>query len=77
MSAADCRRLLDLGIDFAVVGRAAILAKDFPLKVGADFDYQSPPTPVPASLLREQELSPKFVSYMSTSFKGFVEEEAA
>ena len=36
MSAADLRRLLDAGADFAVLGRAAILHHDFPKQYAAE-----------------------------------------
>ena len=41
MSAADCRRILEHGADFAILGRAAVLHHDFPQKVAGDPDFHS------------------------------------
>ena len=75
MHAEDARRVLEAGVDFPVIGRAAILAHDFPGRVHADPDYRSPPTPVTPAHLVHERLSPRFVDYMRTSFKGFVSED--
>jgi 2,4-dienoyl-CoA reductase-like NADH-dependent reductase (Old Yellow Enzyme family) len=76
MSGEDVRAVLDAGVDFPIIGRAAILAADFPKRVQADPDYQSPPTPVSPDHLRRERLSQRFVDYMRASFKGFVTEDA-
>ena len=39
-SGADCRRALEHGADFVLLGRAAILHHDFPRQVAADADFQ-------------------------------------
>ena len=74
MKASDCRRLLDAGADFAILGRAAILHHDFPKRVAADPNFQAVATPVTRDYLAREGLSPKFVEYMN-NWKGFVAQE--
>lgn len=71
MGAADAVQALDMGADFVLIGKGAILAHDFPNKVAADPQYQSPPRPVREEALRVQGLGPAFIDYMR-SFGGFV-----
>ena len=65
-------RALELGADYVDIGKAAILAHDFPKKVADDIDYKSPARPVSEALLREQGLGQAFINYMR-GFGGFVE----
>ncbi|MBV8683002.1 MAG: NADH:flavin oxidoreductase, partial [Caulobacteraceae bacterium] len=74
MSAADSRRVLEHGLDFPILGRAAILHHDFPRRVEADPEFGSTPLPVTRAYLRGQRLGPAFVNYMA-GWKGFVTEE--
>jgi 2,4-dienoyl-CoA reductase-like NADH-dependent reductase (Old Yellow Enzyme family) len=76
MSAELCRKALEHGADFPILGRAAILHHDFPLKVAADPGFQSVALPVTRAHLRAERLGPVFVDYMA-SWKGFVAEEPA
>ena len=76
MSAEDARRVLAAGADFCVIGRAAILHHDFPLRVQADPGFKAVPLPVTAGYLRNEGLGPAFVGYMAT-WKGFVQAEPA
>ena len=76
MSGEDVRQVLEAGVDFPIVGRAAILAHDFPNRIAADPDYRSPPLPVTVGHLASERLSGRFVDYMRSSFKGFVADEA-
>ena len=76
MSAEDARRVLAAGADFCVIGRAAILHHDFPLRVQAAPGFKAVPLPVPAGYLRNEGLGPAFVGYMAT-WKGFVLPEPA
>ncbi len=73
---ASVRRAIDEGLDFVVVGRAAILHHDLPERIAADPVFT--PTPLPASVdyLRAEGLSDAFITYMRT-WKGFVADEAA
>jgi 2,4-dienoyl-CoA reductase-like NADH-dependent reductase (Old Yellow Enzyme family) len=74
MSAADARRALEHGADFALLGRGAVLHHDFPLRVAADPDFQAVPTPVTRAYLAAERLSPIFIDYMN-QWPGFVAEE--
>ena len=76
MSAEDARRVLAAGADFCIIGRAAILHHDFPLRVQADPGFKAVPLPVTAEYLRNEGLGPAFVGYMGT-WKGFVQAEPA
>jgi len=73
---ADAQRCLDEGLDFAVIGRAAVLHHDFPLKVQHDRAFKPVPLPVSSGYLHRQGLSDAFVNYMR-NWKGFVADEAA
>ncbi len=76
MNAELCRKVLGHGADFPILGRAAILHHDFPLKVAADPEFQAMALPVTRAHLRAERLGPVFVDYMA-SWKGFVAEEPA
>lgn len=73
MTGADVTAVLDAGVDFVALGRAAILHHDWPQKYTADPAFQSIATPVSRAHLAQEGLGPKFVNYMST-WAGFVEE---
>jgi 2,4-dienoyl-CoA reductase-like NADH-dependent reductase (Old Yellow Enzyme family) len=64
MSASRARRLLDEGCDFVVIGRAAILQRDFPRQVRENPQYDSPVTPVTAQYLRAGGLSERFIDHL-------------
>jgi 2,4-dienoyl-CoA reductase-like NADH-dependent reductase (Old Yellow Enzyme family) len=74
MSGEQAQSVLEAGCDFVVVGRGAILRHDFPDRVKADANYQSPQTPVTVQHLLEEGLSPAFVQYMR-QWPNFVEAE--
>jgi 2,4-dienoyl-CoA reductase-like NADH-dependent reductase (Old Yellow Enzyme family) len=76
VSGDDAVRVLDLGCDFAIIGRSAILHHDFPKRVAADPHFRPIALPVPADHLRREGLGEKFVGYMK-GWKGFVAEEEA
>jgi 2,4-dienoyl-CoA reductase-like NADH-dependent reductase (Old Yellow Enzyme family) len=71
-----CRRALEAGLDYVVIGRAAILHHDFPKRIAADPDFRPTPLPVPPDYLRAEGLGEAFVDYMRT-WKGFVADAAA
>jgi 2,4-dienoyl-CoA reductase-like NADH-dependent reductase (Old Yellow Enzyme family) len=75
MSADDARLVLTHGVDFAVVGRAAVLHHDIPKRIAADPAFQPIARPVSREHLRKEGLSPVFVDYMD-QWKGFVAPEA-
>ena len=74
MTPADARACLAGGMDFVLLGRAAILHHDWPQRVSIDPDFMPIPTPVPAEHLRNERLGAAFVQYMNT-WKGFIAEE--
>jgi len=69
------RQAMEMGLDFVVIGRAAILHHDFPKRIAADADFRPAPYPVTADYLRAEGLGEAFVTYMRT-WKGFVAEAA-
>jgi 2,4-dienoyl-CoA reductase-like NADH-dependent reductase (Old Yellow Enzyme family) len=73
-SAQDCRRVLEHGADFPILGRAAILHHDFPQRVEADPGFRARSLPVTREYLRQERLGPAFIKYMS-GWKGFVAED--
>ncbi len=69
------RRAMESGLDYVVIGRAAILHHDFPKRVAADPDFKPAPLPVTPDYLRHEGLGEAFVGYMR-SWKGFVADAA-
>ena len=74
MTGADVRACLERGMDFVLLGRAAILHHDYPRRYAADAEFAPVNLPVTAAYLRGEGLGAKFVDYMR-SWKGFVAEE--
>jgi 2,4-dienoyl-CoA reductase-like NADH-dependent reductase (Old Yellow Enzyme family) len=73
MGGPDASRCLAAGVDFVVIGRAAILHHDFPEKVAKDPSFHAIATPVSVDYLRNEGLGPALVEYMRR-WKGFVAE---
>jgi len=69
---ADVQRVLDQGVDIAILGRVGILHHDYPHLLAADSGFVPRRPPAPREVLLAEGLSPAFVDYMNTSFKGFV-----
>lgn len=69
---ADVQRVLDAGVDIAVLGRVAIMHHNYPqlMEGGNGFVPRRPPTR--PEVLVAEGVSPSFVTYLSGSFKGFV-----
>lgn len=63
-SASDVRKVIDAGVDFVNIGRAAILHHDFPKKVHENIDFEPVSLPVSTSYLRSEGLSEGFIEYM-------------
>jgi 2,4-dienoyl-CoA reductase-like NADH-dependent reductase (Old Yellow Enzyme family) len=72
MGGHDAVRCLDAGTDFVVIGRAALLHHDFPIKVQADPSFNAIQIPVSAEYLRNEGLGPAMIRYMRR-WEGFVE----
>jgi 2,4-dienoyl-CoA reductase-like NADH-dependent reductase (Old Yellow Enzyme family) len=71
----DAARCLEAGLDFVIIGRAAILHHDFPERVRADPRFQARGLPVTPEYLGREGLSPAFIGYMG-NWKGFVASQA-
>jgi len=67
----DARRCLEAGADFVVLGRAAILHHDFPLRMAENPDFEPVHIPVTRDYLRKEGLGEPFIKYMG-NWKGFV-----
>ncbi len=75
MTGDGCKRAMDGGLDFVVIGRAAILHHDFPKRVAADPDFKPASLPASVQYLHREGLGDAFVNYMRT-WKGFVADAA-
>lgn len=71
MTASRVEELLEAGVDFALLGRAAILHHDFPRQVAADPGFRAVDLPVAEAHLAAEGLGPAFRDYMRT-WDGFV-----
>jgi 2,4-dienoyl-CoA reductase-like NADH-dependent reductase (Old Yellow Enzyme family) len=67
---ADALALLERGVDFAMIGRAAILHAEW-ATLARDSEWQPIPMPVDSEYLADQGVSPAFVEYLRT-FRDFV-----
>ena len=67
----DVVEILDRNVDFAVIGRSAILHHDFARQVIENPDFQPAKLPVSRDYLKSEGLGEAFVDYMS-GWKGFV-----
>ena len=68
----DVKRVLNSGVDFATIGRSAILHHDFPMRVIDNPDFIPIENPVSKDYLRSEGLSDTFIKYMNR-WPGFVE----
>lgn len=64
------------GLDWVMLGRAAILHHDFPQRYAANPQFETVALPVTRNYLKDEGLSPSFIEYMDR-WPGFVSEEAA
>ena len=69
----DARRCLAAGVDFVVLGRAAILHHDFPEQMQKKPDFEPVTLPVTRDYLHSQGLGEAFINYMA-GWSGFVED---
>ncbi len=68
----EIEKAMEKGLDWIMLGRAAILHHDFPLKYKEDPEFIPVDIPVSKEYLENEGLSKKFIDYMSNW--GFVEE---
>lgn len=71
---ADTQAILNSGIDFVTIGRAAILHHDYPDRVMANPAFVPAALPVTRAHLAHEGLGEAFIRYM-TRWKGFVADE--
>ncbi|MFU8815820.1 MAG: NADH:flavin oxidoreductase, partial [Pseudomonadales bacterium] len=71
----DALACLDVGVDFVLLGRAAILHHDYPNQVARDPQFTPVTLPVTRDYLQQQGLGEAFVDYMS-GWRGFVAESS-
>ncbi len=64
---------MDAGVDFVMIGRAAILHHDFPKKVADNTGFTSTDLPVSSAYLANEGLGKDFITYMS-GWDGFVQD---
>ncbi|MGB6035087.1 MAG: NADH:flavin oxidoreductase, partial [Cryomorphaceae bacterium] len=60
----EVQQVLDVGVDFVTIGRAAVLHHDFPKRVIENPDFTPTPTPVSAGYLKKEGLGEKLITYM-------------
>ena len=60
----DIERVLELGADFPILGRVAILHHDYPKRLRADTDFVPTRIPVGRAYLAAEGVSPAFVEYL-------------
>lgn len=70
-SAAEAQQVLDAGVDFVTIGRAAILHHDFPEQVRQNPDFTMADLPVSKDYLKKEGLGDRFITYMER-WPGFV-----
>ena len=70
-SGEDCRAILDAGVDFVTIGRAAILHHDFPERLRSNENFTPSDLPVDEAYLKKEGLGERFVNYMRR-WPGFV-----
>ena len=68
---AEMQRAMEAGVDWVMLGRAAILHHDYPNRLNADNNFMPVTLPVPPQHLLTEGLSATFVDYMK-NWKGFV-----
>jgi 2,4-dienoyl-CoA reductase-like NADH-dependent reductase (Old Yellow Enzyme family) len=67
----DVQAVLDAGVDFVSIGRAAILHHNFPILVINNPEFHPTKLPVSKAYLTKEGLSDKFIHYMQR-WDGFV-----
>jgi 2,4-dienoyl-CoA reductase-like NADH-dependent reductase (Old Yellow Enzyme family) len=66
---ADVQRVVEHGVDIAVLGRVAILHHDYPHRMQADPGFEPRRAPVSREVLLSEGVSSTFVEYLSGTFR--------
>ena len=69
----DVQKVINCGVNFVAIGRAAIINHDFPKLVIDNPEFEPTNLPVSKDHLRKEGVSEKFIDYLGF-FKGFVKE---
>jgi 2,4-dienoyl-CoA reductase-like NADH-dependent reductase (Old Yellow Enzyme family) len=72
-TAAQVQQVMDAGVDFITIGRAAILHHDFPKLVEANPAFEAAKLPISRAHLVKEGLGEQFLKYMG-NWPGFIEE---
>ncbi|GLQ30000.1 NADH:flavin oxidoreductase [Litoribrevibacter albus] len=72
-SSDDVMRVMEQGVDFAIIGRSALLHHDFANQLLNNPSFEARDIPVSESTLRNEGLSDTFINYLKT-WPGFVRE---
>lgn len=62
----DAKRALEWGLDFAILGRAAIIHHDFPARLAADPAFEPLSPPFTEAYLRAEGVSDPFLEYLKS-----------
>jgi 2,4-dienoyl-CoA reductase-like NADH-dependent reductase (Old Yellow Enzyme family) len=65
---------MDAGVDWIMLGRAAMLNHDFPLRYEEDRSFKPAAIPATKEHLASEGLSPKFIAYFGGNWPEFVAE---
>ena len=68
---ADAEKAMSAGVDWVMLGRAAMLEFDFPNKYTSDASFKPIEMPVPRKYLTEQGLSETFQTYVRGRWPEF------
>ncbi len=71
----EAEKALAAGVDWIMLGRAAILHHDFPEQYRKNANFSPVENPVTREHLAKEGLSEKFIGYMTNSWEGFVAKE--
>ncbi len=74
---AEAARVLASGVDWIMLGRAAISHHDFPNRMATDADFVPVSFPIPASHLRAEGVSETFLTYLNSMGRFEIEMEPA
>ena len=69
---ADAEAAMAAGVDWVMLGRAAILHHDFPARYAHDAGFEPVQLPVTRAYLRGEGLSERFVSYVKQGWPDYV-----
>lgn len=72
MSAATAQRCIDMGSDYVLIGRGAIVHHDFPRLAIANAAFDVKPRPLARDYLRREGVSDVFLDYIKQNWPDFI-----